>query len=103
MKQPRIDIIRSAILKQGGNYDLVYYADGPLSDCGIPNSTKVVYKVENFSDGLTREGRERVVEELNNDPRIERAYLSRRYTSSAFRYVEYEGNIKVIFSNRAGG
>ncbi len=98
----RIGDIRKVIVDLGGNSDLVYYADGCYSSMG-PKSG-VNYKVEKFSDGLTKELREKAVVELAKLPGVDRAWISKHYKNSYstnyFGHAPGE-HIKVHYTNRA--
>lgn len=102
-KGTRIGKIRELVARHGGRYDFTYFCDGPNSSYAPRSvnpecSEDVIYKVEKTTDGLSEENRRLVVEELNNDPEVRRAYISRNFTG----YLGHSGNhIKVLFRGRA--
>lgn len=101
----RIGLIRETVLKHGGAHLSVpqcdYYVDGPNSICknGASQDGIVRYKVNRRSDGLTDQGRQQVVDELNKHPDVYRAYISRK-----LNYRTYGGSqgqhIIVLFAGK---
>lgn len=82
MKRTRIDIIRLAVLAEGGNYTerKDYYADGPTLFYGRsaikrrPEIGNIVnYKIMNT--GLELGAKERVIENLVEEPNIRNAWI----------------------------
>jgi hypothetical protein len=97
----RIGDIRAVIVDHGGNPNFTYYADGPSSNMRgqkgtRPRTKNVIYKIERYSDGLTRKEREKCIPDLMKIPGVEKVYISKQYTS----YV-VGGHLKIVFSSVA--
>ena len=93
----RLELIRNTIESVGGRTDFRHFVDTSRGDS--------VYKVEKYSDGMTPEQRQEVVDKLNLVEGVQKAYLSCKqvatftaYDGERSNHIQAEGgHIKVKF------